>query len=232
MRHALFVLALGAMASSVGGCVVASFFVPITRTPADHAHDLDKKCATFTDPGAVSLLVQDSALDSVEASFSHVVDPPAEHLRGAKINVRPGPGISKESLTRALECHQASVVLGKSRTQENDPFVLPERWVDIDVDSEGDAFVILVRVDAFKDAQVVLARAKSYLASVRRAVPLASPVPPSPASLPAPAAVAPPAPPPATVAPPQPSPVAPVAPVAPSTPAASPSAVPSARDAT
>jgi hypothetical protein len=189
-------LAAGALALfSASGCFVGSFFVPISKTPADQAHGLDAKCRGFSDPGSLSLLIPDNAIDRVEGAYSHVVDPPADHLRGAKILVRPLPGVSKESLTRSLECHQASVVLGKAPAVENDPYTLPQRWVDIDVDSEGDAFVVFVRADEFRDAQKVLARAKDFLAAVRSAPaaspalsaspPAASPPSPSPSASPA-----------------------------------------------
>jgi hypothetical protein len=165
-----------ACALMLTGCVVASFFVPVTKTPADQAHELDKKCRGFADPGSLALLIPDNAIDSVEPAYSHVVDPPADHLRGAQIHVRPLPGLSKESLTRSLECHEASVVLGKARSVEDDPYTIPERWVDIDVDGNGDNFVVWTRVDNFSDAQKVLARAKSYFETIRRSSPsLASP---------------------------------------------------------
>jgi hypothetical protein len=174
MRNVHATFAASALAFSLSGCYVASFFVPVAKTPADHAHELDKKCRGLSDPGSLALLIPDSAIDAVQPAYSHVVDPPADHLSGAKILVRPWQGLSKESLTRSLECHEASVVLGKAPVIENDPYTLPERWVGIDVESEGDAFLVLVRIDAFKDAERVLARAKSYLDVVRRQ---ASPAP-------------------------------------------------------
>jgi hypothetical protein len=169
MRYASTVFAATALA--LPGCFVASFFVPVSKTPADQAHELDKKCRGFSDPASLSVLIPNSAIDSVEPAYSHVVDPPADHLRGAQIHVRPWQGLSKESLTRSLECHEASVVLGHVPSVEDDPYMLPEHWVDIDVDSEGDSFVVWARVDAFPDAQKVLARAKRYFAAVRRPLP-------------------------------------------------------------
>jgi hypothetical protein len=194
MRYAPLTLAASAL--MLTGCFVASFFVPVSKSPADQAHELDKKCRGFSDPGSLSLLIPDNAVDSVAPAYSHVVDPPADHLRGAQIHVRPLPGVSKESLTRALECHEASVVLGNARSLENDPFTMPERWVDIDVDSDGDSFVVRTRVDAFPDAQKVLVRAKNYFAAVRGSVPSLSAAPVS--ALPAATSLAPPAAPAAT----------------------------------
>jgi hypothetical protein len=165
MRHAPLILAVSALALS--GCYVASFFVPVGKSAADSAHELDKKCRGFSDPGSLPLLLPYSAIDSVEPAYAHVVDPPADHLTGALIHVRPLGGLSKETLTRTLECHEASVILGSSPLVAYDPYTLPGRWIDIDVDSAGDSFVVRVRVDNFKDAKEVLARSKSYFAATR-----------------------------------------------------------------
>jgi hypothetical protein len=234
MRNTHVTLAATALAlTGLTGCYVASFFVPVTKTPADQAHDLDKKCRGFSDPGALSSLLPDSAIDSVEPAYSHVVDPPADHLRGAKIHVRPLPGISKETLTRTLECHEAGVVLGTVPATEGDPYTLPQHWLDFDVDSDGDAFIVLVRTgveENIKDAQAVLARTRSYFAvthraaSARSALPVsASPVAVTPVPVASPAAPGPQAP--ALPAPPSPAaaspaPSAPAVPQAPASPIA------------
>jgi hypothetical protein len=186
MRHAPLVLAVSVIALS--GCYVASFFVPVAKTPADSAHELDKKCRGFSDPGSLPLLLPYSAIDSVEPAYAHVVDPPADHLSGAQIHVRPLGGLSKETLTRTLECHEASVVLGKTPLTAEDPYTLPERWVDIDVDSAGDSFLVSVRVENFKDAKDVLARAKIYLAATRQPVPTPPATPSLPVTPPSPPA--------------------------------------------
>jgi hypothetical protein len=109
-----------------------------------------------------------SVIDSVEPAYSHVIGGPGDRearLRGARIHVRPLPGVSRESLQRDLECHQMHVTLGASVPVANDPYVLPDRWVDIDVDSEGDGFVAHVRIDRFDDAKEVLARARRFVGS-------------------------------------------------------------------
>jgi hypothetical protein len=56
-------------------------------------------------------------------------------------------------------------VLGAVQQLANDPYVLPEAWLDIDVDSEGDGFVVAVRVDRLADAKVILERARRFAAS-------------------------------------------------------------------
>jgi hypothetical protein len=174
--------------STVAGCFLSP--LPDLKTPADRAHALDTKCRGFSDNGALSLLPQ-GAVDSVEPAYSYVQSgpmAPEARMRGARIHVRPMPGMSRESLTRMLECHEARAVLGGAPLPDADPFALPLRWLDIDVDSEGDGFVVQVRTDDFVAARKVLERAKSYAAATRSGQPLPPPAstgllpPSSPAS--------------------------------------------------
>jgi hypothetical protein len=41
-------------------------------------------------------------------------------LRGARIHVAPLPGLSRESIARALECHESRAVLGEVSVQSRD----------------------------------------------------------------------------------------------------------------
>jgi hypothetical protein len=137
---------------------------PDTRTPVDRAHELDDKCRHVA-IGDASTVASPGVIDSVEPAYSYVAAGPADHethLRGARIHLRPLPAASRESFQRSLECHQAHVTLGATQALTNDPYVLPGRWVDIDVDSEGDGFVALVRVDHLDDAKEVLDRARRF----------------------------------------------------------------------
>lgn len=90
-------------------------------------------------------------------------------LRGALIHVRPAPGATQETIQLALECHEARVVLGES-APPNDPYVLPGKWADIDVSSDGSMFEVIVSAESFDDRKALLDRARSY-----RTPPLAGP---------------------------------------------------------
>jgi hypothetical protein len=163
------------IALPLSGCFLSP--IPETKTAVAHAHALDVKCRGYADRGAASLL-SPGAVDSVEPAISHVqsgpMDPEAR-LRGARIHVRPLAGLAKESLQRTLECHEAAVALGTTPPLEDDPYILPSQWLDIDVDSEGDGFVVSVRTDDIATARQVLERAKHYAAANR----VAQPPPPS-----------------------------------------------------
>ncbi len=151
-------------------CVGCSFYrmVSRTQTPAEEAQLVQPRCSAFHDASAEALL-SPSAIDAIEPAYSYVQsgNDRRANLSGARIHVRPLPGMSPEGLTRDLECHQARVVLAGARPREDDPYVLPGRWVDIDVSSERDGFVVLARVASISDARVVLDRAKRFAAAGR-----------------------------------------------------------------
>lgn len=133
-----------------------SFFVPESRSPADQARALEPKCAP------PSPAITADSIERVEPAYAHVLGGPngrEARLRGARLHLRPIAGATAESLTRALECHQAAVVLGKATAPESDPFVLPGRWLTIDVRSAGDGFVASLETDDRDDAEAILARA-------------------------------------------------------------------------
>ena len=54
-------------------------------------------------------LLARASVDAVRPAYVTVPSGPAERearLRGARIQIRPRPGMSVETLTRAIECHQ------------------------------------------------------------------------------------------------------------------------------
>lgn len=144
-------------------CVLSP--LPDLRTPVDHAHEVEPRCRNFTD-GVTAQLYSPDVVDRVEPAYSYVAtgNDRRANLRGAAIHVRPLPGLSPESITRSLECHQASVTLGGSQASPDDPYVLPGKWLELDVSSEGDGFVALARIDSIADARLVLDRAHRFAA--------------------------------------------------------------------
>jgi hypothetical protein len=153
-----------ALATCLVACSGVPFLVPDTRTPADHARELEPKCKDFGE-AAVAPMLAPSAIDAVEPAYSYVKSGPVDRearLRGARIHIKPLPGFSKETIARSVECHEARVLLGQAPARSDDPYVLPEHWLDIEVESEGDGFAVLVRSDEMDIARQVLARAQRY----------------------------------------------------------------------
>lgn len=155
----------------LAGCLVACSGVPLlvpdTRTAADHAREVQPKCRDFGEAAASQMLAP-SSIDAVEPAYSYVNSGPVDReprLRGARIRIKPLAGFSKETIARNLECHEARVLLGQVPAPTDDPYVLPDHWLDIDVESEGDGFAVLVRTDEMDTARQLLARAQRYVSA-------------------------------------------------------------------
>jgi hypothetical protein len=149
---------------ALSGCAGIPFLSPDVRTPADRAQAIEPRCQGFGEETAAPLLAR-SAVDSVEPAYSYVKSGPVDRearLRGARIHVRPLPGFSREAMDRSLECHQARVLLGRVPAGPDDPYVLAGNWLDIDVDSNGDGFVVSVLGDDLDAARRVLERAQRF----------------------------------------------------------------------
>jgi hypothetical protein len=157
---------LGAIGSlACAGCALLSP-LPDMRTPADRAREVAPLCRNVPENDMAPLLSPD-LVDTVKAAYATVPSGPAERearLRGARIGLRPTPGMSSEVLTRSIECHQARVALGEVVASADDPYVLPGVWLDLDASSARDSFVIVVSADDFDDARQVLERARRFVA--------------------------------------------------------------------
>jgi hypothetical protein len=144
-----------------GGCAA---FVPDPRTAKDRARDAEPRCRGVAPSSANELLAPEN-IDSVEPAYAYVSGGPngrEARMRGARIHVRPLAGLSRESLARALLCHEVRVLLGTELPREVEPYTLEGTWLSIDVESDGDAFVVAVQTDDLPSAQRVLARARAF----------------------------------------------------------------------
>jgi hypothetical protein len=111
-------------------------------------------------------LVRSIAVLHVQPLYSHVRtnNTSEERVNGAKLLVRPPQGVSAEELTRVLQCHSARVLLGQlsGTAVPNDPYWLPDTWVNIDVKSENGNFAVTVSADSVRDNLQVYGRANHY----------------------------------------------------------------------
>ena len=159
MKH----LGLAAGMMVVTSCAGFSPF-PDARSPMDRAHELDVPCRDSSEATAAPMTAR-SAIDSVEPLHGHVQSGNNSETRllGARIHVRPLPGVTRELLARELQCHEARVLLGKAPPLARDPFSAAPQWVDIRVDSESNGFVVEVESFDFEVANAELGRAKAYV---------------------------------------------------------------------
>lgn len=112
-------------------------------------------------------LVRSTRVLSVEPIYSHVMtsrNNSEERVQGAKLLVRPPKDVNAEELTRILQCHGARVLLGRVNpdTVPNDPYWLPDTWVNIDVKPENGNFAITVSAKSVDDNLAVFGRANHY----------------------------------------------------------------------
>jgi hypothetical protein len=123
---------------------------------------------TQCDPAATSHddLVRSIAVLRVQPLYSHVRtnNTSEERVNGAKLLVRPPSGVSAEQLTRILQCHSARVLLGQlnSSAVPNDPYWLPDRWVNIEVKPENGNYAVTLSADSVRDNLQVFGRANQY----------------------------------------------------------------------
>jgi hypothetical protein len=90
----------------------------------------------------------------------------AGQIFGARLAVRPPEGVTAAELAQALRCHGAQALLQAGERLENDPFFLPDSWVDIDVaPRERGIFVVTLTGETVTDNIRVLRRAKAFARS-------------------------------------------------------------------
>jgi hypothetical protein len=154
--------ALGVACLCLAGCFLSP--IPDTRTPTDRARQIAPRCTAVSEEASRNALTP-SSIEGVEPAYSYVSSGPVDRqarLRGVRVHLRPVQALSRESLQRGLECHQARVLLGEIHEIVDDPYVLPGVWLEIDADSEGDGFVVAVQTNALTSARGVLERARRF----------------------------------------------------------------------
>jgi hypothetical protein len=112
-------------------------------------------------------LLQSTKVLRIEPIYSHVLtgnNNSEERVNGAKLFIRPPKGVSAEEMTRILQCHSARVLLGQANgaAVPNDPYWLPDTWVDIEVKPEDGNFAVTVSADSVRKNLQVLGRASHY----------------------------------------------------------------------
>jgi hypothetical protein len=93
-------------------------------------------------------------------------------LMGTKLFVRPPNGVSAEEMVRVLQCHSAKALLGQADVAAvaDDPFYLPDAWVDIDAKGEQGFLVVRLSADRIPQNLAVLRHATAF-ADAHRPVP-------------------------------------------------------------
>lgn len=117
-------------------------------------------------------LLQSTTVLSAKPLYSHVItgkNDSEERVTGAQLTVRPPEGVSAERLTRVIQCHSAQVLLGQvdSSRFADDPYWLPDAWLDIEVKPDNGNYAVVLRADSVPDGLKVLHRATAFAESHR-----------------------------------------------------------------
>jgi hypothetical protein len=109
---------------------------------------------------SATVLRVDPLYSNVPTAYGNI----EERVNGAQLLVRPPPGVSPEDLTRDLQCHSAALVLGQVSSPDvaDDPYWLPNSWVNIEVRPENGNYLITVSADTIDKSLEVLRRANRY----------------------------------------------------------------------
>jgi hypothetical protein len=148
----------------LSGCAT----IPVhEQTPDEAAAAMEqKRCASDVDDKSIAPVLTGAAVEhwAPAYSFTESMGSDGKRLSGAVFTVRAIKGYTAEWLDRALECHSARRTLGRlpSAEEAKDPFWLPGRTVDIDVQSTGKDFRVSVRSTDVADANKIVARAKAF----------------------------------------------------------------------
>jgi hypothetical protein len=97
-------------------------------------------------------------------------------VSGVKLTVRPPEGATADMVGRALQCHSARALLGQVDRSvfPDDPYWLPDAWLDIRVAAEGTNDAVYLRASTVAENLRVLDRVSSYAraqGTVRSATP-------------------------------------------------------------
>jgi hypothetical protein len=161
-------LAGAACALSFGeGCVL---LVPETRDRVELATvQARDTCSPAVVDGGAEPSALELPIDRVEPFYSSVPSRSGydQHFLGAKLRIRPTPGMTSELLERMLRCHAARQTLAANAGVTNDPYVLPDGWVKIRVESEDASFIVKLTSHDHAAAKQILARARSFVAAPR-----------------------------------------------------------------
>lgn len=174
-RNTMLTAALAFLAAAATtACTLEDLNPPPPQTASDKAAALERtRCGPNVDESRLLAAVTGDAVESVEPLYTSAPDakPGSDtRLYGAQIRIRAAQGVNSQWLDRALECHGARRMLQHASADRlaNDPFWLPGRMVDIDVQPARDSFEVSVRGESTDDAQEILIRANAYLTANQR----------------------------------------------------------------
>jgi hypothetical protein len=135
-------------------------------TPHDIALDADKQEHRRCDTDPVDpRLYSPGIVESVSPYYRHVMGGPngsEAHFAGARLELRPLPGVTAELLERGLMCRSAELMLGHAVPHPNEPYFLKDAWVSFHVQSGGGAFAVNLVAEDDEHGREIYTRAVAF----------------------------------------------------------------------
>jgi hypothetical protein len=169
MKKFVFGLAAFGVVSVASGCVSES------PTPAARAASMERLQCTDPRQSQEELrALQGTAVVRAEPTYfllNSGAGSGAGRISGTKLLVRPPQGVSALDLNRALQCHSARMLLGQvdPAAFPDDPYFLPDAWVDIDVKPEDGLLAVRLTADKVPQNLALLHRATAFADAHRTA---------------------------------------------------------------
>jgi hypothetical protein len=153
---------------SLAACLLAACLPAATQadTRRERAEEhRGPRCADASPADRAARLLDRATLLAVEPATATVQ---AGHgnrearLRGARLRYVAPPTATPAFLEHTIDCHQADVALGLVAPAPDDPFVLPDSWLTVEVRADHGDLVIELRGHDHATATEVLHRARRF----------------------------------------------------------------------
>jgi hypothetical protein len=172
---------LATMLGPLTACLLSTACAPRPGQSAqDAATAIEHDGCRGVDDNDISDVLSGAAIERWEPAYYSSAGSGKEsykRLAGAVFTLQPRNGDSATWLNRALACHSARMALTRERhappwvgstcpaPESGDPFSLPGRTLDIDVQATGKDLTVLVRSLDVADAREIVARAQAFAGS-------------------------------------------------------------------
>jgi hypothetical protein len=169
---------LGFHTSSIGRVLAVSSILTIlgmtncaTLTPAKQAEEMERlQCDRDTSNGKDVRLAESMSVLAVNPVYSYMHNGRTgtdRRIKGVKLLVRVPESVSSSLLLRSLQCHCARMTLGYEplTSLANDPFWLPNAWVDIESTPQGGNLEVTIATDGIDGNLRLLSIAKAFAAA-------------------------------------------------------------------
>ncbi len=146
----------------LGGCAPQPDGLPVNEAQLVVARQEQSSCAGQPmDPRLYSAEI----VRGVAPLYEYVAGGPNDreaHLWGAELQLRPLQGITMEFLARTLMCRSARLTLGHAAPASNEPYFLPDGWLNVSVRSGNGTFVVSLASENAEHGREILKRARAF----------------------------------------------------------------------